>query len=1023
MDDTKIAVIGLAGRYSNAEDIGIMWQKLLDGTDFHVWGEYRRDNLAALYINRYAKIDYLEYFDNEFFHFTPYEAQITDPQQRILLECCFETLENAGYADISKKQCIGVFASASLSTYLLHNILSQKKYNSNEINYNVLISNDKDFTATRIAYKLNLCGPAYTVQSACSSSLVALHCAYQSILNYECDAALVGAVSILIPQEQGYYYKEGGILSKDGICRPFDDEANGTIKGNGCSVVMLKRLAEAEKDQDRIYAVISSTAVNNDGSAKIGFTAPSVEGQAAVIDECIAYSKIDKSKIDYIEAHGTGTKLGDPIEIKALYKVYSNVDKKIPIGSIKANIGHLDVASGLTSTIKAICMLQAGIIPANINFKSLNKEITSKVPFYFPVTNKKKLLTHIGVSSFGLGGTNAHVIVSKYEKKQRPKSQHDMYMIPISYFRESDLEPITKQLIANLNHHLGDIVYSMSIGKRKFKNNVYLLFRNKEELSAKLMGKDYIRSSRYRPSLPVFGLEDYRSFQYLFPKYEELCKTAGIDNVSIDKQQEYFSRHLAWIRFLKSICMLDAEDLTFVKRLDQQLWDLADNDESFLAMSCYDEFFSSIPVGIETALTEFLNFIGQVQCISQIDFKVLYKDLGWEHLAITKYPYKKKRFWIDVYEKAKNVAQIEHLTSRDEDAYVEMILEIWKGVIGLEEVEVDDDFYELGGDSLLLIAVLDKINNRISTKLSIENVINFNTPRKLAGYLSNRIAISNNYTFISKIRDNGPSAQNIFLIHPAGGTTHCYKLLHKYLDTQVEFNLYCIDLPQNHSNYPTMESLAKLYAAGILNIQSVGRVIIGGYSFGGNMACEVALQIQNQNKGIVIDHVLLFDSHPPIAYNSYQNQIINYNKVFFVMLANYLQLDANYIAEGYQKGTLQDELMLSLKNNKKLGLSLSDEEMIGFFDRWVYSHKLLKQHQFNVKLPMDCVIFRSIENEDEFILNTLQIKLYQKQEWEKYFDGNVKIFDTPGNHYTMFSDSENVKELANVVKECYMQLF
>jgi acyl transferase domain-containing protein len=359
-----IAIIGISGRFPGANNVKEFWHNLQAGIE-SISQLTDKELLSAgiaptcLDDNNYVKasgvLEDIDLFDAAFFDINPKEAEITDPQHRLFLECAWETLESAGYDSNRCESRIGVYAGASLNNYLSFDLSSDQVGSAQS--YQKLIGNDKDFLSTRVSYKLNLTGPSLTVQTACSTSLVAINLACQSLINYQCDMALAGGVSIRVPHKTGYVYQPGGTLSPDGHCHAFDAQAQGTTVGNGVGVVLLKRLDDAIADGDHIYAVIKGWATNNDGSVKVGYTAPSIDGQAEAIAEAIMLAGVEPETISYIEAHGTGTTLGDPIEIAALTKVFrSSTDKKgfCAIGSVKTNIGHLDAASGVTGLIRQL---------------------------------------------------------------------------------------------------------------------------------------------------------------------------------------------------------------------------------------------------------------------------------------------------------------------------------------------------------------------------------------------------------------------------------------------------------------------------------------------------------------------------------------------------------------------------------------------------------------------------------------------------------------------------------------------
>src|SRR5216684_2899511 len=388
-----IAIIGKSGRFPGAGNLGQFWQNLSAGKESISF--FTEEELLSAgvdpellrhpnYVKALGYMEDADLFDAQFFGFTPHEAQVIDPQQRVFLECAWEALEDAGYAS-DDPGMVGVYASSTISTYMRSLWSNPEILNSSDV-WQLTIGNDKDHVATRVSYKLNLRGPSVCVQSACSSSLVAVHMACRSLLTYECDLALAGGISIGVPLKEGYLYAEGGIASPDGHCRAFDALANGTVAGHGCGVVVLKRLFEAIEDGDDIQAIIRGSAVNNDGSGKVGYTAPSVDSQADVIRSALAVARVPSETITYVEAHGTGTLLGDPIELTALSKAFrSGVGRKTrcAIGSLKTNIGHLDAAAGVAGLIKTVLALEHKQLPPSLHFQRPNPKIDfANSPFY-----------------------------------------------------------------------------------------------------------------------------------------------------------------------------------------------------------------------------------------------------------------------------------------------------------------------------------------------------------------------------------------------------------------------------------------------------------------------------------------------------------------------------------------------------------------------------------------------------------------------------------------------------------------
>lgn len=420
--DQLAAITGMAVRVPGAADPETLWANVLSGK---VEGEdlpETPDLGGRQTISRVVDLADIDCFDADFFSMNPGEAAITDPQHRILLECAWEALEDAALRPERVGRRIGVFTSTSMSSYLLRNLLPGDS-SRGDIDHSLLIGNDKDFAPTRISYLLDLRGPSVAVQTACSSSLVAVHLAARSLAAGDCDAALVGGVSVVLPQGKAGRWKQGGILSPDGRCRPFDQSAAGTVSGDGCAVIVLRRLADARVDHDRILGVIAGSAVNNDGAARVGFTAPSPQGQAIVIraalDAATAATGLGVDDIRMIEAHGTGTALGDPIEIAALRRGYEHPargDNGLPcqIRSVKGNLGHLDAAAGIVGLVTAVLSLHKGVVPPQAGFSALNPAIRlTDGRFAVPARPVAVPggLGAVAVSSFGLGGTNAHCVV------------------------------------------------------------------------------------------------------------------------------------------------------------------------------------------------------------------------------------------------------------------------------------------------------------------------------------------------------------------------------------------------------------------------------------------------------------------------------------------------------------------------------------------------------------------------------------------------------------------------------------
>lgn len=491
IEGLDIAIIGMAGRFPGARNVQQFWENICNKKESITF--FSNEELIAHgvepqlvedphYVKARGILEDVDKFDAAFFDYPPREAELMDPQHRLFMESAWEALENAGYDPNRYEGLIGVFGGVGMNMYLLRLLQAQMGVISAAEAYQLTIGNEKDFLTTRISYKFNLRGASVDVQTACSTSLSAVHLACLNLLNYQCDIALAGGATIFLPQESGYYYQEGMILSPDGHCRPFDARAAGTVPGNGVGVVVLKRLVDAIADGDHIYAVIKGSAMNNDGANRVGYTAPSVDGQADVIATAQAVAGMHPESIQYIEAHGTGTALGDPIEIAALTQAFreqTSLKQYCAIGSVKANVGHLDAAAGVAGLIKAALALYYKKIPPSINFETPNPQIDfASSPFFVNTELREWRVDHsprrAGVSSFGIGGTNVHVVLEEAPQQAAGSSAYRKYhLVLLSARSQSALQQYNQRLGDYLNAHgemnLADVAYTLTMG-RKFLN-------------------------------------------------------------------------------------------------------------------------------------------------------------------------------------------------------------------------------------------------------------------------------------------------------------------------------------------------------------------------------------------------------------------------------------------------------------------------------------------------------------------------------------------------------------------------
>ena len=508
---TSIAIIGMSGRFPGADTLEQFWSNLRNGIDCVTWltdeellarGVDPRMLQNPAYVRASATLSDIACFDAEFFGFSPREAEILDPQHRLFMECAWAALESAAIVPRACEVPIGIFAGAGVNGYLHANLSPNPDAMSALGALATQILNNKDFLATQLSYKLNLRGPSISVGTACSTSLVAVHLACQSLLAHECDIALAGGVALSVPHGWGYIYQSGGILSADGRCRPFDAQANGTVAGSGVGVVVLKRLEDAMRDRDNIRAIVRGSAVNNDGAVKVGFSAPSIRGQAEVIASAQAMAEVEPDSITYIEAHGTGTPMGDPVEVAALSQVFRERTRRkgfCVLGSVKSNIGHLDAAAGVAGLIKTVLTLENRELPPMLHFESPNPELDlGDSPFRINACPEPWTRAggprRAGVSSFGIGGTNAHIVLEEAPPRERPREPCPWQLLVLSARSPVALGAARERLAGYLETHpdvaLADVAHTLQVGRTAFDFRSALAGRSYRELIEALREPD-----------------------------------------------------------------------------------------------------------------------------------------------------------------------------------------------------------------------------------------------------------------------------------------------------------------------------------------------------------------------------------------------------------------------------------------------------------------------------------------------------------------------------------------------------
>ncbi|MCP4699522.1 MAG: amino acid adenylation domain-containing protein, partial [Gammaproteobacteria bacterium] len=564
----EIAVIGMAGRWPGAENVDAFWRNLRDGIEsitFFEESELLSSGIESAvfkqpdYVRAGGVLSDIERFDAVFFDISPKEAETMDPQHRLFLECAQEAIENAGYDAGTDEYSIGVYAGTGTNTYLINNLILNHEIMKSAEAFSLLIGNGNDFLSTRVSYKLNLKGPSINVQTACSTSLTAAHLACQALRYGECDMALAGGVSVRVPHKAGYLYQEDMIASPDGHCRAFDAKAQGTVGGNAVNIIVLKRLADAMADGDCVHAVIKGSAANNDGSVKVGYTAPGVEGQAAVISEALAVAGVAAESVSYVEAHGTGTALGDPIEIAALTQAFGSTQKQVfcAVGSVKTNIGHTDTAAGAAGLIKTVLALKHRLIPPSLHFTKPNPDIDfAGSPFYVNTElsewKTNGMPRRAGISSFGIGGTNTHGILEEAPASEPSGPSRPEQLLTLSAKTQSALDAATANMADYLKEHpdsnFADAAYTLNRGRKAFNCRRALVCKDASEaeslLSAPDPGRVFSRFQEAKARTAVFMFPG-QGAQYV-NMGRELYLTEAVFREQVDKCSEYLKPRMGF---------------------------------------------------------------------------------------------------------------------------------------------------------------------------------------------------------------------------------------------------------------------------------------------------------------------------------------------------------------------------------------------------------------------------------------------------------------------------------------------
>ena len=935
-----IAVIGMAGRFAGARDLPAFWTNLRGGvesvrifTDEELLaaGESLEALGDAAYVRARPALADIEMYDAAFFGHSARDAAIMDPQHRLFFETAWEALESAGYAGGAHAGSVGVFASAGPSAYMMHHLLPNREVMDTAGEWLVRhTANDPSFLATRVSYELNLTGPSLSVQTACSSALVAVHLAVQSLLSGECDTALAGASAIALPQDRGYFYKEGGILSPDGRCRAFDAHARGTAMGGGVGCVVLKRLADALADGDHVLAVIRGSAINNDGSAKLGYLAPSVEGQAKVITEALAVAHVGAETVSYVETHGSGTLLGDAIEVAALTRAYrATTGRKgtCAIGSAKPNIGHLGEAAGIAGFIKAVLALSHGELPPSLNYEAPNPEIDfPSTPFYvnarLQAWSAEGGPRRAGVTALGVGGTNAHVILEEAPPIEASRPSHAPQLLVLSAKTETALDAAAKNLARHLRDHpeqaLADVAYTLQLGRKAFAHRRAVMCRDRE---------DAIRA------LETGGHEDLGTLGDM------------------------------WVRG------------------------------------------------------------------ADVDWKPFHEGQRRRRVPLPTYPFERSQFWIErpvrlaerggsgvVPALPRSRRAAPHVAPRDE--IERELAELWHELLGVQQVGVDDDFFEVGGQSLLAVRLFDAIRHRWGLDLPLSTLFEAPTIARCAALLRAELGLELDETApppsgrVMKTARALPSRwSSLVAMQPEGTRPPFYcvagmggnlvNLRHLALligDDQPFYGLQPPGLDGREERLYQVEALASHYVQEILAHHPEGPFLLGGYSGGGIAAFEMACQLARQGREVAF--VGLIDSFSPALPER--------------SLGARLRIHAHRTLDG-GSSYLADLAGRRLAYERTEALRLVARWLGGVFperyrydniaDAWLTAERAYAPGMFEGTTTL----FRAVEESATSLWTAFDVD--EQHGWGRFVRGGVEVVTCPGDHTTL-CEEPHVRVLA-----------
>ena len=758
---SPIAVIGMAARFAGADDVQQYWTNLVDGVESVSRPEPAVQDDGShdsRYVRAVAKVRDVEWFDADHFRVPPAEAVTTDPQQRVLLEVAAAALDDAGYSG-ERDAVVGVFVGSGRNDYFREFVGPTEAQAGRADDVRITLANEKDFLAPRLAFKLGLSGPAITVQTGCATSLSAVALACASLAAGDCDIALAGGVSLMMPDVDGYTYAEGGILSADGRCRAFDAEASGTIPGSGAGIVVLRRDADAQTHRDCRRAVIRGWAVNNDGGSRAGFTVPNIAGQEEVIHTALRRAGLTPDQVGYVEAHGTGTAIGDPVEFEALRRVFATPGRApgtLTLGAVKPNIGHTDAAAGVAGLIKATMAVESATLPGTLHFRTPNPEIDlASTPFTISSESRPwetDGTRTAGVSSFGLGGSNAHVVLESVAAGQASATLRPRQVLALSARTDDELDRMRERLsdrLAGMSSldlpALADTTYTLAVGRPRFARRWAAVVGDRAEALELLRAPSEPARPVTRWSLAIHGTPEelagmggrlLATEPLLGPALAEL--TAGPALGERDGLAGLAPHRAGALAALGIVSILRRLGLTF-SRMDAPDWAgpavkwLTDGGDPEALAAALDactggadagsvrERVGQVLIGPEFDLTEVVAAAWRAGVA--VDWSAYYGNESRARIPLPTYPFTRRRFWLERPQVQPNPAGREPQTSDRADTVdiTDYVEKVWREVLGVQHVPHDAHFVDdLGGDSLYAVEVGARLNEAFSIDLPVD---------------------------------------------------------------------------------------------------------------------------------------------------------------------------------------------------------------------------------------------------------------------------------------------------------------